>query len=84
MAKKFRCVYPKLLEKLTERGISYRDLAQIADVSQMGVYRRITGATAWKLPEVVAVCQFLGESDAEKLFQRNNIPTDSLQFDTIS
>lgn len=78
MAKKFRCVYPKLLEKLTERGISYRDLAQIAGVSQMGIYRRITGTTEWKLPEVVAICQFLGESEAETLFQRNNIPTDVL------
>ena len=78
MAKKFRCVYPKLLEKLTERGISYRTLADIADVSQMGVYRRITGATEWKLPEVVAICQFLDESDAEKLFQRNNIPMKDL------
>ena len=78
MAKKFRCVYPKLLEKLTERGISYRDLAQIADVSELGIYRRITGITEFKLPEVVAICQFLGDSDAEKLFQRNNIPTNDL------
>lgn len=78
MAKKFRCVYPKLLEKLTERSIPYRDLARIADVSEIGIYRRISGTTEWKLPEVVAICQYLEEYDAEKLFQRNNIPTNDL------
>lgn len=70
MAKKYRCVYPHLLEKLNEKGISYRELSHVADVSQMGIYRRITGITEWKLPEVVAICQYLGEPDAEKLFQR--------------
>ncbi len=78
MGKKFRCIYPNLLNKLTERSLSYRDLARIADVSELGIYRRITGITEFKLPEVVAICQFLDESDAEKLFQRNNIPINDL------
>lgn len=63
-------VYPNLEKKLSERGLDYRDLARVIDVSELGTYRRMRGDTEWKLPEVMKICKFLCCKNASQLFER--------------
>lgn len=64
-------VYPNLVRLMNDRGMNYRKLADILNISELAAYRRLRGSTEWKLPEVMRLCQYFGTSDTAWLFERN-------------
>lgn len=63
-------LYPNIDKELSDRNMTYHDLAEALDMPPMNVYRRLNGITQWSLPEVVAVCRLFCRDDALELFLR--------------
>lgn len=63
-------IFPNLDSELARRNMHYRQLAPIAGVSEMQMYRRLRGQTNWRLNEAVKVCLFLENPDVNNLFAR--------------
>lgn len=60
--------YPNLNLKLIERGISLADLAEIVGSDASTIESKLNGTLSWKLTEVVRVCLYLKDPDADHLF----------------
>lgn len=65
-------VYPNLAKMMTARGLGYRDIADILGISRHAAYRRMRGFAAWKLHEIVSLCEYFDISDATWLFNRQD------------
>lgn len=65
-------VYPNIVSEMKKRGLGYRDLADILDISEYAVYRRLRGFVEWKLHETIHLCQYFEISDAAWLFNRGD------------
>ena len=63
-------VYPNLTRELKNRKITVKDLAVILGISKSSAYRRLNGETEWRLTEIVSICQYLENFDANTLFLR--------------
>ena len=63
-------IFPNLDSELARRKMHYRELAPVAGVSEMQMYRRMKGQTNWRLNEAVKVCLFLENPDVNNLFAR--------------
>ena len=63
-------LYPNLAQKMAEVNIDYPTLAVAIGMHPMAVYRRLTGATEWKLHEAMTICRFFNDSDMKTLFLR--------------
>lgn len=63
-------LYPNLARKMCEVNIDYPSLAVAIGMHPMACYRRLTGATEWKLHEAIKVCRFFGDPDMNTLFLR--------------
>lgn len=61
-------IYPNLDKRMLDHGIKYKDLAEAIGMDWLAMYRRLKGISTWKLPEIVAVCQFFNENNAVELF----------------
>ena len=61
-------VYPNLVAIMQERGLDYKDLADILGISEHASYRRLRGLTGWKLHETIHLCEFFNVSDTAWLF----------------
>lgn len=64
-----RFVYPNIVSELEKRGLDYRDLAGILDISEHAAYRRMRGFAGWKLHETIHLCQYFDISDTAWLFE---------------
>lgn len=60
--------YPNLNLKLIERGISISDLAEIIESDTPTTESKLNGTLSWKLTEVVRVCLYLNDPNADHLF----------------
>lgn len=60
--------YPILDTLMAERNIKYPELGEAIGLEKMAVYRRLKGLTEWKLPEVLAVCQYFNNPNATYVF----------------
>lgn len=65
-----KSLYPNLDQKMAEVNIDYPALAVAIGLHPMAVYRRLTGATEWKLHEAIKVCRFFDNYDTTTLFLR--------------
>lgn len=63
-------VYPNLIREIEQDKLSITTISKLLHVSKSTVYRRLQGATNWKLWEVGKICQYLDNSDATELFLR--------------
>ena len=62
-------VYPNLVSIMKERGMGYKDLADVLGISEYAAYRRLRGFTGWRLPETFKLCQYFGVPDVAWLFK---------------
>lgn len=62
--------YPALRQRMRESGISYRDLAKIAEVDTITLYFKMIGIKRWKLTEAVRICCFFNTQEVEHLFRK--------------
>lgn len=65
-------VYPVLRQQMQLHGVSYRELAVIADTNTFDVILKMSGIRRWTLPEVVRICCFFRNPNSKWLFLRNN------------
>ena len=66
-------VYPNLKKKMTENGVSPFDLARHCEISKLSCLLKLYGILPWKLTEVLSVCRFFDDANAELLFVRLDI-----------
>ena len=64
-------IYPNIVSEMKKRGLDYRDLADILDISEHAAYRRMRGLAGWKLYETIKLCQYFGTNDTAWLFERD-------------
>lgn len=62
--------FPNIDSELKKRNIDYRELARVAGVSELQMYRRLKGHTKWQLSEAAKICRFLDNYDVVTLFAR--------------
>ena len=65
-------VYPVLRQQMRTHGVTYRELAAIADTNLLNVLLKLSGIKQWSLPEAVRICCFFRITDSKWLFLRNN------------
>lgn len=65
-----KSLYPNLDQKMIEINIDYPALAVAIGLHPMAMYRRLVGATEWKLHEAIKVCRFFDNHDMTTLFLR--------------
>lgn len=63
-------LFPNIDSELKKREMHYRELAKIAGVSELQMYRRLRGLTNWKLFEALIVCRYFEHPDVNILFAR--------------
>lgn len=61
-------VYPNLLKKLKEDGITTPFLAKNLNLTESSVSDKLMGLCDWKLHEAISVCCLLNEPNIELLF----------------
>lgn len=80
--------YPVLRQHIKERGVSLKELANVANINIIALYLKMLGIRRWKLTEAVKICCLFNTPDAEHLFQKKlclsvrkyyNIQTDKSQ-----
>lgn len=64
-------VYPNIVSEMEKRGLDYRDLAVILNISEHAAYRRMRGFAGWKLYETIKLCQYFGINNTAWLFERD-------------
>lgn len=63
-------VYPVLRQRMIEHGITFKELATIANVSRITLFLKMLGIKRWKLTEALNICCFFNTHDIEHLFYR--------------
>lgn len=63
-------LYPNLAQKMAEVNIDYPALAVAIGMHPMAMYRRLTGASEWKLHEAMKICRFFDDYNTRLLFLR--------------
>lgn len=63
-----KSIYPNLVNKMIEYGISYGDLASLIGTSVDIVSLKMMGAIPWTLVDAVRICCHLCTSDINFLF----------------
>jgi hypothetical protein len=63
-------VYPVLCQEMRKHGLTYGELATVANVKKSTLYLKICGIKRWKLTEVVNICCFFRTHNAEHLFDK--------------
>jgi hypothetical protein len=68
-----KTAYPNLQKKMDEQGISPADLARHCNIAVIPCVFKLLGILPWKFTEVVRICRFFGDAEAELLFVRLDI-----------
>ena len=66
-------VYPALGKLMARDGITFKELAKIADTNAVALVFKMLGIKRWKLHEAVRICCFFHTQDAEHLFQKGGV-----------
>ena len=62
--------YPFLIKELKDNGMSAKDLADLLCVSPRVIYSRLSGASEWRLSEIVKICEHFEKTNVNELFLR--------------
>lgn len=65
-----RTIYPVLQEHISKHGTSFRELATITNSNIISLCLKMWGLKRWKLTDVVSICCFFNNPNAEHLFCR--------------
>lgn len=65
--------YPILRQHMEERGISLKELADVAGTNIISISLKMCGIKRWKLTEVVKICCFFNTHDGERLFRKGSV-----------
>ena len=68
-----RTVYPNLRKKMQQNGVSPSDLARQCEITKLSCLLKLCGILPWTFTEVVQICRFFNDADAELLFVRLDI-----------
>jgi hypothetical protein len=68
-------VYPVLRQLMREKGINFKELADIANMSRIECCLSLLGIRQWKLTEAVNICCFFCTENLERTFVRNHFKT---------
>ena len=71
--------YPKLSQRMRAQGVSWRELAKIAEIDIISFSLKMIGIKQWKITEVVRICCFFRTPDAEHLFVRKHSKSQFLE-----
>lgn len=63
-------IYPNLDREMAERKMHYRDLAKVAGLNDLQMYRRLRGISKMQLDEAAKICWHFGCPDVNQLFER--------------
>lgn len=61
-------IYPNLDKMMIDHGMSYSELGSRIGLGNLAMYRRLKGITNWRLPEILAICDYFNEPNAVELF----------------
>lgn len=61
-------VYPNLVKKMMELGVTDGEAAAIAGISERKFRLKMRGFCPWKLSEAVELCHFFNTTDVVDLF----------------
>ena len=64
-------MYPVLQRRIKETGVSWSDVSSVVGISLWMFHLKMLGIKRWSLTEVVKICCFFHNPDAEHLFVRN-------------
>ena len=76
-------VYPTLRQLMRNRGISYKELADIANISKAKCCLSLWGIRRWKLTESVNICCFFNTPNVEQVFVRKHFKSQFLESQGI-
>ncbi len=62
--------YPVLRQHIRDRGVSLKELANVAETNIIALSLKLLGIKRWKLTEAVKICCFFNTPDAERLFRK--------------
>jgi DNA-binding Xre family transcriptional regulator len=63
-------VFPNLDMEMEKRNMHYRDLAKVAGVNELQMYRRLRGISKFQLSEAAKICWHFDCPDVNRLFAR--------------
>ena len=63
-------LFPNIDKELSERNMSYRQLAKMVGLSDLAMYRRLVGSTKWSLHEAIAISWLFNGLDVVQLFEQ--------------
>ena len=64
-------VYPVIRQRMTELGVTSRELAAILGMNRIAFQLKMWGIKRWTLTDGIRLCGFFNTPDAEHLFVRN-------------
>ena len=63
-------IYPALDNEMAKRNMNYRDLAKVAGVNDLQMYRRLRGSSKMQLQEAAKICVYFCCPAVNALFAR--------------
>ena len=63
-------VFPNLESEMAKRNMHYRDLAKVAGVNDLQMYRRLRGISKFQLEEAAKIWRYFESLDVNTLFAR--------------
>ena len=60
--------FPNLVSEMAKNGETQRDLAELLNLQQSAISRRLTGITKWTIDEVELICKHYNK-DYNELFK---------------
>lgn len=60
--------YPNLLAEMARKGESQKDLANLLDLTNASISRKLAGITHWSIEEVEKICEYY-KKDYYELFK---------------
>ena len=63
-------LYPNLDREMAQRDMNYHDLAKVAGVNGLQMYRRLRGISKFQLHEAAKICCYFNHTNVNELFAR--------------
>jgi hypothetical protein len=70
-----KCSFPNIEKEMKLRNLSCGDLAKIIGLTDLQMYRRLSGAVQWKLEEAYLLCKVFNRYDIQALFEKKSQTT---------
>ena len=65
-----KSLFPNIDAELSNRKMTYRQLARVIEISDLAMYRRMVGLTKWTLHEAIRISWFFNGVDVIHLFEK--------------